>query len=1303
MKKQLTVVLLLLTTILTIFLFSCKPKLEATINFDANGGQFSGGETSLEIEMKKTLEMPSAPSKAGYTFSGWFTDISLASLFDESVFPETDIILYAKWTANDNSVVFDANGGTGTMDNLVIPTGSIHPLTPNSFTKDYYSFLGWATSPSGDVVYSDSADYTMGTETSYTIYAVWELNTVLLTIDYGFFSYNVPADCGTLYVDHVINPNQSAGYTFQGWIADVGEGIEIDETSIVTIDINHTVTAQWLPKVFDVQMDSNGGSFIDAIEVVFNATYGELEIPSRDGYEYLGWFTDRSGGSPIVELSSVMIPANHTLFAHWDPNEYTVSFNSQEGSSVSPKTVTYDGTYGTLASPTRDGYTFDGWYTEASGGVQINSESTVKILENTTLYAKWAIIEYDITYSLANGENHSSNPDSYNTEDDTFNILSPTRAGYTFLGWFESNLTTPADTSIEKGSFGDLEFFAKWQANINQVVFNNNGGEGSMAPMEIATDASANLTLNSFTKTAYAFSGWATSPHSGVVYQDGMGIIMGPLPEYTLYAVWDPIEYDINYTLNNGSNDPSNPASYNVETLTFDIEDPTRSGYTFGGWYEDSELTIPANTHITLGSYGDLTFHAKWVANINDLILDKNGGEGSMSPMQIATDASENLAANTYTRNGYDFYGWATSPSGPKVYNDGASYTMGPLPEYTLYAVWGPIEYDITYSLASGENNSSNPSKYTSESTTFDILDPSRAGYTFLGWYESDLSTPATTHIVQGSYGDLEFYAKWQANINDLIFNSNAGSGVMSAMAIATDDSDNLTANGFTRTGYEFSGWSASPSGSVEYEDEALYIMGPLSEYTLYAVWSPLQYTVTFDKQTGTGGSDQVTATFDSAMPAATKPSKTGYNFQGYFSETSGEGTGYYNYDMVSTTNWNIANNATLYAYWIPKTYIVVFDEQGGEYISQNSKFVTYDAAIGTLATTTKIGHTFIEWNTQNDGGGTTVTSETLYQNESWGYFYAIWQINEYTISFESNGGSAVSSITQNYNTVVTPPADPTKSGFTFAGWYEDEEITSFYTTWKIPPEDITLYADWGTEGLGFFLINDNTEYSVYKGSVDSETSHIRIPRRYNDKYVTAIGDEGENYFTHSFVNMHFTSIYIPSSVTVINQYAFFGVDTFSSISLPDELTYIGENAFYETNITSINIPGSVTEIADYAFHRCTDLSSITFNTGLQKIGREAFAFCTNISSITLPSSVTHLGGFYGNYADAVFSGCSSLTSVTLLATTPPSLSGAGEGITTVFSGAHASLAIYVPSASVNTYKSANGWETYASKISAIS
>ena len=182
---------------------------------------------------------------------------------------------------------------------------------------------------------------------------------------------------------------------------------------------------------------------------------------------------------------------------------------------------------------------------------------------------------------------------------------------------------------------------------------------------------------------------------------------------------------------------------------------------------------------------------------------------------------------------------------------------------------------------------------------------------------------------------------------------------------------------------------------------------------------------------------------------------------------------------------------------------------------------------------------------------------------------------------------------------------------------------------------------------------------------------------------ATEIGSYGFSY--HGSL----TSILIPDSVTSIGGGAFSGCTGLTSITIPNSVTSIGYEVFNGcTALTSINIPDGVTSIADSVFYGCTGLTSITIPDSVTSIGNYAFQGCTGLASITIPDSVTSIGR-------NAFKGCTGLASVTCQAATPPTLGN------TAFQSTN-DCPIYVPSASVDAYKAASKWSSYADRIQAI-
>ena len=202
----------------------------------------------------------------------------------------------------------------------------------------------------------------------------------------------------------------------------------------------------------------------------------------------------------------------------------------------------------------------------------------------------------------------------------------------------------------------------------------------------------------------------------------------------------------------------------------------------------------------------------------------------------------------------------------------------------------------------------------------------------------------------------------------------------------------------------------------------------------------------------------------------------------------------------------------------------------------------------------------------------------------------------------------------------------------------------------------------------------------------------------------------GESQF-HGCTNLRMVKL--PNSLEEISVNAFANCSSLTSITIPNSVTSISNEAFYNcTSLTSIDIPNSVTSIGERAFWSCSGLTSVTIGNGVTSIGNNVFDSCTSLTSIVIPNSVTSIGDavFYQcssltsvdipnsvtSIGNAAFHRCSSLTSVTVNATTPPTLG------TNAFASTPNNLAIYVPSASVDAYKAASGWSSYASRIQAI-
>lgn len=167
------------------------------------------------------------------------------------------------------------------------------------------------------------------------------------------------------------------------------------------------------------------------------------------------------------------------------------------------------------------------------------------------------------------------------------------------------------------------------------------------------------------------------------------------------------------------------------------------------------------------------------------------------------------------------------------------------------------------------------------------------------------------------------------------------------------------------------------------------------------------------------------------------------------------------------------------------------------------------------------------------------------------------------------------------------------------------------------------------------------------------------------------------------------SSVTIPNNITSMSSYSFSNCSSLEKINIPDSVTSIGSFAFQNcSGLTSCTIGNGLTSIGSFAFARCSSLTSLAIGSGVTSIGSGAFDYCRSLTSVTIPNSVTSIGL-------SAFLDCTSLTSITVNAVTPPTLGNS------VFSNTN-NCPIYVPSGSVDAYKAASGWSSYASRIQAI-
>ena len=456
-----------------------------------------------------------------------------------------------------------------------------------------------------------------------------------------------------------------------------------------------------------------------------------------------------SEGNDAVSFLMPYAPLTLTLTAD---KLYTVTLDTAGGDPIRPIQYTVESEAFQLPTPVRTGYIFLGWtgegITEPQKTIEIPQGST----GDRTYTANWQVIEYTII-TLLEGGNAGTSEVYFYTVEQTVTLPTPTRTGYTFLGWTGEGITTPQpNVTIPKGSTGDKKYIENWELTEYNIAMDLNGGSGQEKVVYTMTDE--DFELPTPTRNGYEFVGWTgegiTTPQTSVK------IPKGSTGNKAYTANWKVIEYTITLDTNGGP--VVSPIKYTVED-TFTLPYIFRPGYEFAGWTLDGSGMLPFTPLIIYpGTTGDLHYKAEWRLAEYTITMDLNGGSGQEKVVYTITD--EEFELPTPTRNGYEFVGWTgerittpqTSVKIPKGSTGNKAYT----------ANWKVIRYTITLVTNGGAVIAS--IRYTVEDSVTLPIPPDRPGYEFAGWVlDGSGQFPSTPMIIpKGSTGDRIYKAEWR-------------------------------------------------------------------------------------------------------------------------------------------------------------------------------------------------------------------------------------------------------------------------------------------------------------------------------------------------------------------------------------------------------------------------------------------------------------------------------------------------------------------------------------------------------------
>ena len=605
-----------------------------------------------------------------------------------------------------------------------------------------------------------------GREEKRIVTLTWTADTQRVTIDAQnvLWGSDMPAEgndllcCAGEQVSVTMQP--AAGYRgIHVFLSDPAISLSISEGNDAVsflmpyAPLTLTLTAD---KLYTVTMDTAGGDPIRPIQYTVESEAFQLPTPVRTGYIFLGWT-----GEGITEpQKTIEIPqgstGDRTYTANWQVIEYTIITLLEGGNAGSSQVYFYtvEQTV-TLPTPTRTGYTFLGWTGEGITTPQPNVTIPKGSTGDKTYIENWELTEYNITMDLNGGSGQEKV--AYTMTDEDFELPTPTRNGYEFVGWTGEGITTPqTSVKIPKGSTGNKAYTANWQVIEYTITLDTNGGP-VVSPIKYTVEDL--FTLPYILRPGYEFAGW-TLDGSGMLPFTPLIIYPGTTGDLHYKAEWRLAEYTITMDLDGGSGQEK--VVYTITDEDFELPTPTRNGYEFVGWTGERITTPQTRVKIPKGSTGNKAYTANWKVIRYTITLVTNGG-AVIASIRYTVEDSVTLPIPP-DRPGYEFAGWVLDgsgqfPSTPMIIPAGSTGDR-------LYkAEWRVATYTITY-VSHGK--AYNWVQYTINNQVYfgtPEEDPSYylPGYTFVGWKIDGVEgTPRSYMLPKGSYGNRTATMLWE-------------------------------------------------------------------------------------------------------------------------------------------------------------------------------------------------------------------------------------------------------------------------------------------------------------------------------------------------------------------------------------------------------------------------------------------------------------------------------------------------------------------------------------------------------------